>query len=66
VLTCVGSGLAMGQSTIQGFLPNVQKQIHKFQKSNSGLENARKPNLNLFVIVLSVLRHMENIWTGRK
>jgi hypothetical protein len=32
VLSCVSSGLATGQSSVQGVQPNVQKQIHKFQK----------------------------------
>jgi len=49
VLSCVDSGLVTGQSPVQGVLPNVQKQIHKFQKSNSELEQARGPNLNLLL-----------------
>jgi hypothetical protein len=48
VLSCVGSGLAMGQSSIQGVLQNVQKWIHKFQKSNSESEEARGPYLNIY------------------
>jgi len=47
LLSCVGSGIAVGRSPIQGILPNVQKQIHKFQKSNSESEQARGPNPNL-------------------
>jgi hypothetical protein len=37
----------MGQSPVRGVLPNVQKQIHKFQKSHFESEQARGPNLNL-------------------
>jgi hypothetical protein len=48
VLTCVGSYLETGRSPFQGFLSNVQKQIHKFQKSNSESEKARGPTPNLF------------------
>jgi len=31
LLSCVGSGLATGQPPVQGVLPNIQKQIHKFR-----------------------------------
>jgi hypothetical protein len=37
---------------VQGVLPNVQKQIHKFHKSNSESEKARRPNSNLFIVDL--------------
>jgi len=51
VLSCVGSGLAMDWSPVQGVLPNVQKWIHKFQKSNYELEKARGHNPNLLLDV---------------
>jgi hypothetical protein len=50
VLSCVGSGFATGWSPVHGVLPNVQKYIHKFQKSNSESEQARGPNPNLITI----------------
>jgi hypothetical protein len=42
VLPCVGSGLEMGWSPVQGVLPTVYK-IHNFW-INSEWEQARKPN----------------------
>jgi hypothetical protein len=50
VLSCVGRDLATGCSPVQGVLPNVQKLIHKFQKSNSESEKARRPNPNLLLL----------------
>jgi len=47
VLSCVGSGFVTGWSPIQAILLNVQKHIHKFQKSYSESEKTRGPNLNL-------------------
>jgi hypothetical protein len=35
VLSCVGRGLRTGWSPVHRVIPNVQKYIHKFQKSNS-------------------------------
>jgi hypothetical protein len=49
VLSCVGSGLATCWSPVQAVLPNVQKQIHNFQKSNSESEKARGYNPNLLL-----------------
>jgi hypothetical protein len=48
----IDSGLATGRSPIQGVLPDVQKQIHKFQKSNSESEQARGPNLKLMMMII--------------
>jgi hypothetical protein len=39
--------LKTGRSPVKGVLSNVQKHIHKFQKSNSVWEQARGPNPNL-------------------
>jgi hypothetical protein len=47
VLSCGGSGLATGRSSVQGVLLNVQKYIYKFQKRNSESEKTRGPNSNL-------------------
>jgi hypothetical protein len=47
---CAGSGLATGRSPVQGVLLNVQKQSHKFQKSNSESEQARGPNPNSLLL----------------
>jgi hypothetical protein len=46
------SDLATSRSPGQGDLMNVQKQIHKFQKSNSESDQARGSNPNLLYLLI--------------
>jgi hypothetical protein len=68
VLHCpvLSSGLETGWFPIQRVLPNIQKQIHKFQKSNSESGKARglNPNLLYFTkFLISVLSWNRREWT---
>jgi hypothetical protein len=70
VLSCVGTDSATGRHPVQGVLPNVQKYIHKFQKSNSESEKARETNPNLSIIIYGVekesLNRLRNVKIKRK
>jgi hypothetical protein len=48
---CKAVALRPADPQSQGVLQYVQKQIHKFQKSNSESEQARGPNRNLPVLI---------------
>jgi hypothetical protein len=55
VLSCAGTDLATSRSPIQEVLPNAQKQIQKFQKSNSESQQARGPTLMMMMMMMDIV-----------